>query len=702
MEENMLKKFSSLLLVFALLLSFTTGSFVMADTNVVARSIKLNNGSNLYLEVGDVKTLPVTFNPENATNTGITFSSSDKSIVSIDKTGTVKALKTGKVTLTAEMDGKQSSIYATVYVNNNIKAAFTETIAVKDKIKNISINVSSKDTDVKSFYIYLPSGYLVEGASATYAADKNGTYPFTVYDNTGTKKTFYYEVKGIKEPSIPNSQIDDLNKSDFDIDVLYSNLNLQYDYEKKQCLFNAPLDKIRTVKLPNNTVIDTNEINYYISNINSGNGVVTSDIYNYTFEVEDKELKVKLIRQGEFYLLIIWQESDRDARNVLVTYRAYNFTTSQELKTNPDMDYITDNGSYEILAYSDSGIKELFNFNVKDIDFVRPYASISITYEDKLELIAKDDRKLDYIITYDGKYIKVPDNYGSNTEYLYKHPDTFKYNGEYIFVCVDTSGNRTVVSAEITTGRHVLYTKKLSPNIHNSAYTKSLFSNIGDEYYYRTDSNIYYKNTFPAYMRGITETKFSPNATMTRAQIVTILCRVTDLPYDITLSTKTKFTDINNHWAKHYISMASTKRYIQGYKDKSFKPNDILTRADFCKMINDISTLKTKIANIPAVYNYAFSDIDGQYSYAKADILKLANRGIINTNGDKFKPGTPITRAEVIYAINRLYGLSPSENELAHIKKLYNQYYSFNDIKNSPYYNDILISIMGMYREEKK
>ena len=690
----MLKKFSSLLLVIALLFSFTTNSLVLADTNVTARSIKLNNGSNLYLEVGDIKTLEVTFNPENATNTGITFSSSDKSIVSIDKTGTVKALKTGRVTLTAEMGGKKSSIYATVYVNNNLKAGFTEATAVKDKIKNITINVSSKEADVTSFYIYLPSGYLVEGATATFAADKNGTYPFTVYDNTGTKKTFYYEVKGIKEPSIPNSQIDDLNVSDFDIDVLYSNLNLQYDYEKKQCLFNATLDKIRTVKLPNNTVIDTKEINYYINNTNN------SVINNYTFDVEGKELKVKLIRQGEFYLLIIWQESDRDARNVLVTYRAYNFTTSQELKTNPDMDFITENGNYEILAYSDSGIKEVFNFNVKDIDFMRPYASISITYEDKLELTAKDDRKLDYIITYDGKYVKVPDNLGSNTEYVYKHPGTFIYNGEYMFVCVDTSGNRTVITADITSMRNAPYAKKLGPNVHNTTHIKSLFGNIGDEYYHRTDSNTYYKNIFPAYMRGITETKFSPNATMTRAQIVTILCRVTELPYDITLSNKTKFTDINDHWAKHYISMASTKRYIQGYKDKSFKPDDVLTRADFCKMINNISVLKTKIANIPAVYNYTFNDIDGQYSYAKADILKLANRGIVNTNGDNFKPGTPITRAEVIYAINRLYDLSPSENELAQIKKLYNKYYNFNDIKNSPYYNDILISIIGMFREE--
>ena len=690
----MLKKISSILLIFALLLNFTATSYVFADTAIAVRSIKLNNGSNLYLEVGDIKTLEVIFNPENSTNTGITYSTSDKSVVSIDKNGTVKALKTGKVTLAAEMGGKKSSIYATVYVNNNLKASFTETSVANNKIKNITINVSSKATNKTSFYIYLPTGYLVEGSTATFAADKNGTYPFTVYDNTGTKKTFYYEVKGIKEPTIQNSNVEDLNESDFDIDILYSNLNLQYDYEKKQCLFNATLDKVRTVKLPNNNSVNTMEINYYINNIKN------SEINNYIFEVEGKELKVKLIRQGEFYLLIIWQESERDLRNVLVTYRAYNFTTSQTLNVSQDMDYITENGQYEILAYSDSGMKELFIFNVKDIDFMRPDADIAITYEDKLELTAKDDRKLDYIITYDGKYIKVPDTLESNTEYVYKHPDAFIYNGEYMFICVDSSGNRTVEATTIKSKRNAPYVKKLGPNVHNSQSTKALFNNVGDEYYYRTDTNTYYKNVFPAYMKGISDTKFSPNATITRAQMVTILCRITDLPYDITLQNKSKLTDITNHWAINYICMASTKRYIQGNRDKTFKPDELLTRADFCKMINNISALKSNIANIPAVYNYTFTDIGSQYSYAKADILKLANRGIVNTSGGKFNPGKPITRAEVIYAINRLYNLSPSDNELAEIKKLYNQYYNFTDIKNNPYYNDIIISIMGMYREE--
>jgi len=132
----MLRKINTLLLIFALLLTFTVSPLALADTNITLRSIKLNNGSNIYLEVGDIKTLPVTFTPENAINTGITFSTSDKSIVSIDKAGTAKALKTGRVTLTAEMDGKKSSINATVYTNNNLKATFTESEVVKENHLN--------------------------------------------------------------------------------------------------------------------------------------------------------------------------------------------------------------------------------------------------------------------------------------------------------------------------------------------------------------------------------------------------------------------------------------------------------------------------------------------------------------------------------------------------------------------------------------
>jgi len=238
-------------------------------------------------------------------------------------------------------------------------------------------------------------------------------------------------------------------------------------------------------------------------------------------------------------------------------------------------------------------------------------------------------------------------------------------------------------------------------HVHGNPSVKALFSNIGEPYYYNTDENTYYNNIFPAYMKGISDTKFSPNGTITRAQMVAILCRINDLPYDISLKDKAKLNDISRHWAENYIAMAVSKRYIQGYKDKTFKPDNPLSRAEFAKMISNISTLKSKITSIPAVNNYSFTDITDAYVYAKADILKLANRGIMTAEGDKFNPGANITRAEVIFAINKLYGLSTSADEFAQIEKIYNKYYNFNDIKNNPYYKDIIISLIGMYREEK-
>ncbi|QSX07176.1 S-layer homology domain-containing protein [Sedimentibacter sp. zth1] len=686
------KKILSIILLFTMLFSFILSSTVIADTTIPAlRSISLNSGKSLYLEVGDIKTLSVSTRPKNAAKTEIKFTTGDEKIVTINKTGTVKAIKTGKTTLTAEMNGKKSTIYVTVYINNNLQASFVETDIVKDKIKNITINVSSKDGNTDNFYIYLPTGYRISGTTATFAADRNGSYPFTVYDNTGTKKTFYYEITNIKDKYYekPHTDYDD---NIFDINILYNNMNLKYDYEKKQLLFNADLDKIRTVKLPNNTVTESNEINYYISAINNGL------FYEYSFEVDNQPMNCKIIRQGEFYLMMIWKHYKNDDRNILVDYKAYNFTINSDVMTYPTSDFITDNGNYIIEAYTKLGQKEIFSLSIDNIDYMKPSASIAITYDDLFELNIVDNAMLDYIITFDGKYIDIPNNYVPNTIYTYKHDIPFKYNGEYLFIIVDASGNRTIAKSTITSKHNVLFTKKLGPDVHNSLETISLFKETGILYDKVEANSAYYNNIFPSYMKGISNTSFKPDSTITRAQMVTILCRVTDLPYDINLLDKSRLTDVTNHWAVNYICMGNAKKYIRGYRDKTYKPDNSLKRGDFCKMICNISSLKSKISAIPSVNNYAYNDINGHY--AKPEILKLVNRDLVLGNGENFNPDKPITRAEVIYAINKLYNLKPSDDEMNYIESLYNKYYNFNDINNHKYYEDILISLIGMYREK--
>ena len=44
------------------------------------------------------------------------------------------------------------------------------------------------------------------------------------------------------------------------------------------------------------------------------------------------------------------------------------------------------------------------------------------------------------------------------------------------------------------------------------------------------------------------------------------------------------FTDIDNHWAKEYIEEAAKDGVVNGFQDGTFRPDDPLTRAQFCKI----------------------------------------------------------------------------------------------------------------------
>lgn len=48
--------------------------------------------------------------------------------------------------------------------------------------------------------------------------------------------------------------------------------------------------------------------------------------------------------------------------------------------------------------------------------------------------------------------------------------------------------------------------------------------------------------------------------------------------------TDNMFTDIEGHWAKEYIEEAAKDGIVNGFQDGTFRPDDPLTRAQFCKI----------------------------------------------------------------------------------------------------------------------
>ncbi|MFR8870195.1 MAG: IdeS/Mac family cysteine endopeptidase [Paraclostridium sordellii] len=98
--------------------------------------------------------------------------------------------------------------------------------------------------------------------------------------------------------------------------------------------------------------------------------------------------------------------------------------------------------------------------------------------------------------------------------------------------------------------------------------------------------------------------------------------------------------DISGHWAKEEINQFISSGYVNGYEDKTFRPDNSITRAEFVKLVNKYFGFNNK-------EYIKFSDIHTNDWYYN-DICIASKAGYINGYEDKtFKPNKTITREEV-------------------------------------------------------
>ena len=77
---------------------------------------------------------------------------------------------------------------------------------------------------------------------------------------------------------------------------------------------------------------------------------------------------------------------------------------------------------------------------------------------------------------------------------------------------------------------------------------------------------------------------FRPNANITRAEFAAIAARFLSDPSE----GRDRFTDTSNHWARALINQAAAEKWITGYKDGTFRPDNAITRAEAVTLINNV------------------------------------------------------------------------------------------------------------------
>lgn len=147
-------------------------------------------------------------------------------------------------------------------------------------------------------------------------------------------------------------------------------------------------------------------------------------------------------------------------------------------------------------------------------------------------------------------------------------------------------------------------------------------------------------------------TQFQPNRNVTRAEFVKMLVRSLSCRYTY-LGKDTPFPDVDkNMWYAEYIKFAVENKWINGYKDGTFRPNAPITRDEAAKILARAIQLDT--SNMKSA-NSSFSDVPNTSEFIPY-IETLKSHGVMKgRNSNTFAPKEFIPRTETSRMIYRTF-----------------------------------------------
>ncbi|OGM11050.1 hypothetical protein A2Z22_03605, partial [Candidatus Woesebacteria bacterium RBG_16_34_12] len=145
---------------------------------------------------------------------------------------------------------------------------------------------------------------------------------------------------------------------------------------------------------------------------------------------------------------------------------------------------------------------------------------------------------------------------------------------------------------------------------------------------------------------GYPDGTFRPENQITRAETATFVVRAMNLTYTGEIP---NFPDVQtSHWAYLYIMAAKEAGIISGYPDGTFKPDNLVTRAE-------ISTMITRARG------WSFTDVFSDFPdvppthWSYPYVMAVKEKGVVGGYPDgTFKPDTQATRAENSVMISKM------------------------------------------------
>jgi len=153
-------------------------------------------------------------------------------------------------------------------------------------------------------------------------------------------------------------------------------------------------------------------------------------------------------------------------------------------------------------------------------------------------------------------------------------------------------------------------------------------------------------------VRGVTDQRFAPDQSITRAEFAALLVRALGLPEKATDA----FRDVTHRdWFSGAVGAALEAGLVTGFPDGSFRPHEKITREQMAAMVvRALLFAGHDVAADPSVLD-RYADAGGVSPWAVAPLTQAVSEGIITgTSTTTLSPQALATRAEAVVMVKRL------------------------------------------------
>lgn len=189
------------------------------------------------------------------------------------------------------------------------------------------------------------------------------------------------------------------------------------------------------------------------------------------------------------------------------------------------------------------------------------------------------------------------------------------------------------------------YAIVIDDHSHAATDVSEIFTDVPANHWAQAAIQYVYDNGL---MTGVSDTAFAPEATTTRAMIVSMLARMEN----VTSAADAGFTDVaTDDWYATAVNWAAANGIVNGISDDTFAPNDPITREQLAAMLMNYAQWKGQDTSARADLS-GYSDAPSTWA-SEAVQWAVAEGLLAGVTDDELQPQGQATRAQVAAIMQR-------------------------------------------------